>query len=114
MKVSCSLDSRAQGAALSMDGACRAKAVFSRRIGADLQTKGTRYTGSYVGARRGAARLNGTRSGDTINLQVKWPDKVASMQVASLGAGRMRLTTIETNAQTGAPVVTARIEFSRK
>ena len=115
VNVSCNLDSRTQGGtALSMDGACRAKAVFSRQIGADLQAKGTRYTGSYVGANRGAARLSGTRSGETLNLQVKWPDKVAKMQVASLGEGRMRLTTIEKHAETGEQVVTAQIEFSRK
>ena len=112
--VSCNLDSRSNGSVLNMDGACRAKAVFSRRIGVDLQVKGTRYVGSYVGARRGAARLSGTRSGGTLNLQVQWPDRVASMHVASLGTGRMRLVTMETHAQTGKRVTTAQIEFSRK
>jgi hypothetical protein len=95
-----------------MDGACRAKAVFSRRIGVDLQVKGTRYVGSYVGARRGAARLSGTRSGGTLNLRVQWPDRLASMHVASLGTGRMRLVTVETNTQTGKRVTTPQIEFA--
>jgi len=119
MTVSCSLDSRASGSALNMDGACRAKVVFSRRIGADLQATGKRYTGSYIGSRRGTARLSGTRSGNTLNLQVKWPDRgsgprEASMQVASLGTGRMRLVTVETHPQTGKQVVTSRIDFSRR
>ena len=96
-----------------LDGACRATAVFSRRIGVDLHVKGTRNVGSYVGARRGAARLSGTRSGGTLNLQVQWPDRVASMHMASLDAGRMRLVTMETHAQTGKRVTTAQIELSR-
>ena len=112
--VCCNLDSRSNGSVLNMDGACRATAVFSRRIGVDLQVKGTRYVGSYVGARRGTARLSGTRSGETLNLQVRWPDRVASMHVASLGTGRMRLVTEETHTQTGKRVTTAQIEFSRR
>lgn len=119
MNVSCTLDSKASGEALNMDGACRAMAVFSRKIGADLLAAGARYSGSYVGSRRGTARLSGARSGSTINLQVRWPDngsgpRKATMQVASLGAGRMRLVTHEAHPQTGKQVVTAQIEFSRK
>lgn len=119
MNVSCSLDSKASGEALNMDGACQALAIFSRKIGADLLAKGASYTGSYIGSRRGTARLSGARSGSTINLQIRWPDngagpRKASMQVASLGAGRMRLVTREAHPQTGKQVVTAQIEFSRK
>ena len=114
VKVSCNLDSRSNGSVLNMDGACRAKAVFSRRIGVDLKVKGTRYAGSYIGASRGAARLSGTRSGGTLNLQVKWPDRLASMHVASLGTGRMRLVTVETNRSNRREGHDAKIEFSRK
>lgn len=118
LAVSCSLDSRADGAALNLDGACRAKVVFSRRIGVDLQANGGRYTGSYVGSRRGAARLVGTRTGDTLNLQILWPDKgsgsrVASMRLASVGTGHMRIVTIEPHPQSGEKVVTATIELTR-
>jgi hypothetical protein len=115
MKVSCTLDSETNGAAINMDGACRALAIFSRKIGADLQANGPTYTGSYVGSRRGTAQLSGKRSGRTLNLQVKWPGtKKASMQVASLSADRMRLVTREPHPQTGEQVVTAQIDFSRK
>ncbi|HWK67962.1 MAG TPA: hypothetical protein VNS34_23815 [Rhizobiaceae bacterium] len=115
MKVSCTLDSQASGTTINMDGACRALAVFSRKIGADLKANGPRYTGSYVGSRRGTARLSGTRSGRTLNLQVKWPGtREASMQVASLGSDRMRLVTREPHPQTGQQVVTAEIDFNRK
>lgn len=115
MKVSCSLDSQTNGAAINMDGACRALAVFSRKIGADLKANGARYTGSYVGSRRGTAQLSGTRSGRTLNLQVRWPGtRNASMQVASLSDDRMRLVTREPHPETGEQVVTAQIDFSRR
>ncbi len=119
MNVSCTLNSRTDGEEISMQGACRSKVVFTRRIGADLQADGTRYTGSYVGSVRGPARLSGSRYGDTLNLQVTWPARqsarrTARMQVASLGGGRMRLVTSEAHPTTGAQVVTAQIEFSRK
>lgn len=115
MKVSCSLDSQASASAINMDGACRALAVFSRKIGADLKANGASYTGSYVGSRRGTAQLSGKRSGRTLNLQVKWPGtKEASMQVASLSNDRMRLVTREPHPETGEQVVTAQIDFSRK
>ncbi|MDR7220169.1 hypothetical protein [Aminobacter aminovorans] len=118
LAVSCSLDSRADGAALNLAGACRAKVVFSRRIGVDLRANGTRYTGSYVGSRRGAARLVGTRTGATLNLQIIWPDKgtssrVASMRLASVGTGHMQIVTIEPHPQTGEQVITAKIELTR-
>lgn len=119
MNVSCTLDSRADGEEISMQGACRAKVVFSRRIGADLQAVGARYTGSYVGSTRGPARLSGARDGDTLDLRVTWPardtaGRTARMQVASLGSGRMRLVTSEAHPKTGERIVTAQIEFSRK
>lgn len=119
MNVSCTLDSKADGEEISMQGACRAKVVFARRIGADLQADGARYSGTYVGSVRGPARLSGSRDGDTLNLQVTWPAREATqrsarMQVASLGEGRMRLVTSEAHPTTGEQVVTARIEFSRK
>jgi hypothetical protein len=63
---------------------------------------------------RGVAPVAFRASGGTLNLQVRWPDRVASMHVASLGMGRMRLVTVETHAQTGKRVTTAQIEFSRK
>ncbi|MGO4833851.1 hypothetical protein AB4144_16430, partial [Rhizobiaceae sp. 2RAB30] len=40
MNVSCTLNSRADGEEISMQGACRSKVIFTRRIGADLQADG--------------------------------------------------------------------------
>ncbi|WP_286296828.1 hypothetical protein [Aminobacter sp. SS-2016] len=116
--VVCTLRSRSKGASLNLDGNCRAKIVFSRRIGVDLRAEGARYSGTYVGSRRGAASLAGRRSGDTVTLQINWPDRgsgarVATMQVASRIAGKMRIVTVERHPQTGNRVVTADIAFSR-
>jgi hypothetical protein len=98
-----------------MAGDCQAMAVFSRQIGAELQASGTNYSGTYIGSRRGAASLAGKRSGDTINLKVDWPgERIASMEVASVGEGRMRLTTVEQHPETGEQVVTAQIDFQRQ
>lgn len=119
VSVSCSLDTEAEGEALTMDGSCRTMVVFSRRIGADLRADGVRYRGSYTGSPRGTATLAGTRAGGTIVLDVLWPGGAAgtppaTMQVASLGEGRMRLVTVEPHPETGENVVTARLEFSRR
>jgi hypothetical protein len=116
--VTCTLNSHSTGTTLTLDGNCRARIVFSRRIGVDLRAQGSTYTGSYTGSKRGAARLLGKRSGDTLSLQIKWPDhgegaRVASMQLSSARLGEMRIVTTEQHPQTGARVVTANIEFSR-
>jgi hypothetical protein len=118
VSVRCSLNSRTIGGVLNLDGTCRAKVILSRRIGIDLRAKGPNYTGSYVGSTRGAASLSGRRSGDTLNLQIKWPDRgsgprVASMQLVSSRLGEMRVVTTERHPQTGARIVTANIGFSR-
>lgn len=116
--VSCDLQSTAEGGALSMNGTCRAMIIASRRIGAEIRADGASYTGSYVGGGSGTAGLSGQRSGETINFAINWAkdvngDRRAEMQVASLGEGRMRLRTIDTDPQTGAAVVTSDIELQR-
>ena len=116
--VVCSLHSRSKGASLNLDGICRARIVFSRRIGVDLSADGSHYSGTYVGSRRGAASLAGSRSGNTLNLSISWPDRgaggrVATMQLASRNAGEMRIVTSERHPRTGSSIVTADIAFSR-
>ena len=119
VSVRCSLNSHTVGSVLNLDGTCRANVILSRHIGIDLRAKGSNYTGSYVGSTRGAASLSGRRNGDTLNLQIKWPDRgsgprVASMQLASSRPGEMRVITTERHPRTGARIVTASIDFSRQ
>lgn len=116
MNVSCSLQSEANGASLSMDGTCRAMAIFSRAIGAQLQTQGSSYSGTYVGSNRGPASLSGSRAGNRIELDLAWPNtgREADMQVETLGEGAMRLVTLEAHPETGERIVTAQLEFTRR
>lgn len=118
VNVRCSLTSNAEDEALSMDGTCRAMVIASRRIAADIMAADGAYQGTYVGAGSGTASLSGTRSGDTINLAIRWArevngDRQAKMEVASLGDGRMRLRTIDVDPATGNSVVTSNIDLVR-
>ncbi len=118
MNVTCTFSSDTTDASLSLNGNCRALAVFSRAIKADLKTTGGNYRGSYVGAGTGTAGLNGKRSGNSINLGIKWAkevngDRVAQMTIEKVGANGMRLTTIDKHPQTGASIVTSQITLKR-
>lgn len=118
VSVSCSLRSRAEGEALSMNGTCRAMILASRRIAADIRAAGGSYSGSYSGGGKAMAALAGRRSGNTLNLAIRWSrningDRQAQMEVASLGDGRMRLRTIDTHPTSGKRIVTSDIELTR-
>ncbi|MDP3897546.1 MAG: hypothetical protein Q8Q62_12800 [Mesorhizobium sp.] len=118
MNVTCTFASDTTDASLSLDGKCRALAVFSRAISADLKTTGGNYRGSYVGAGTGTAGLNGSRSGNSINLGIKWAkevngDRVAQMTIEKMGENGMRLTTTDQHPETGASIVTSQITLTR-
>ncbi len=117
-KVACNLKSKAQAGELSMGGACRAMAIASRRIGAEIKAEGTLYSGVYTGAEGKTSLLSGRRSGNTLSLAIRWAqevngDRKARMEIASLANGRMRLRTIDTDPGTGKTVVTSDIELVR-
>jgi hypothetical protein len=118
MKVSCKLETDTTASSLSLDGKCTSLAVFSRTIGADLTVQGTHYSGSYVGAGTGTAGLSGNRSGNAINLGIRWAkdvngDRAAKMTIEKVGATGMRLITTDTHPTTGESIVTSRIELRR-
>jgi hypothetical protein len=116
--VSCNFSSNATGKSLSLEGNCTGLVIFSRAITADLVTNGGRYTGSYVGAGTGTANLAGSRAGNSINLAIRWAkevngDRKAQMKIEKVGADGMRLTTVDTNPDTGKSVVTSQINLRR-
>ncbi len=113
--VDCKLSSVAASESLSMDGSCNAMIVMSRAIGADLNVNGTSYSGTYTGAARGTATQAGSRSGETVNLQVAWPEsgRAATMQLSAAG-GSMRIVTTEAHPDTGEAIVTAQLSFQRR
>ncbi|MGE0500002.1 MAG: hypothetical protein AB7I79_12170 [Rhizobiaceae bacterium] len=118
IKVNCTFQSDATDTALSLDGNCRGLLIVSRAIGADLRADGARYAGSYVGAGTGTAGLNGSRSGNAINLDVRWAkevngDRLARLTVQKIGDDGMRLTTVDVDPDTGKNVVTSEINLRR-
>jgi hypothetical protein len=119
VKVTCNFESGSTETTLKLDGNCRGLVVISRAISADLTIAGGRYSGSYVGAGTGTAGLTGKRTGNKINLGIRWAkevngDRTANMSIEQVGAQGMSLTTVDTDPETGKSVVTSRIDLRRK
>lgn len=118
VNVSCTFKSNATSTSLSLDGNCRGLVMVTRAISADLTSSGAKYSGTYVGSRTGPAKLNGSRSGNAINLGIRWAkavngDRKAQMKVEKRGENGMRLTVTDTDPKTGRSVVTSRIDLQR-
>ena len=116
--VSCSFKSNATSTSLSLDGNCRGLVVVTRAISANLKVTGAKYSGVYVGSRTGPAQLNGSRSGNAINLGIRWAqevngDRKARMTVEKRGENGIRLTVTDTDPKTGKSVVTSQINLTR-
>ncbi len=119
IKVTCNFESGSTETTLQLDGNCRGLLVVSRAISADLTISDGRYTGSYIGAGSGTAGLNGKRTGDTINLGIRWAkeingDRTANMSIEKVGAQGLSLTTVDKDPETGKRVITSRIDLRRK
>lgn len=119
INVTCKFQSGATETSLTLDGNCRGLVIVSRAISADLKIKDGEYSGSYVGAGTGTARLSGMRNGDTINLGIHWAknvngDRSANMSIEKVGDKGMRLITVDTDAATGKSVVTSQINLRRQ
>ncbi|TIW77328.1 MAG: hypothetical protein E5V51_27765, partial [Mesorhizobium sp.] len=72
----------------------------------------------YVGSRTGPAQLNGNRSGNAINLAIRWTkevngDRTAQLTVQKNGADGIVLTVVDRDPKTGKSVVTSRIDLRR-
>lgn len=118
IKVNCKLSSDTSATSISLDGTCTGLVIFSRAIAADLKVTGASYSGSYVGAGTGTAGLIGKRSGNTINLGIRWAkevngDRAARMTIAKVGENGMRLTTTDIDPKTGKSVVTSQLNLTR-
>jgi len=118
INVNCTFSTDTSDTSLSLDGKCRGLVIVSRAISADLTASGTSYKGSYTGAGTGVAGLSGTRSGDAINLGIRWAkevngDRTAQMTVEKVGENGLRLTTVDEDPTSGERVVTSRIDLRR-
>lgn len=118
VSVSCTFKSDATSSSLSLDGNCRGLVLVTRSISARLKTSGAKYSGVYVGSRTGPAQLNGSRSGNAINLAIRWAklvngDRSALLTVEKRGANGIVLTVTDRDPKTGKNVVTSRIDLKR-
>ncbi|TPK94900.1 hypothetical protein FJ934_13515 [Mesorhizobium sp. B2-4-12] len=118
VSVSCTFKSDSTSSSLSLDGNCRGLILMSRAISAHLKTSGTRYSGVYVGSRTGPAQLNGSRSGNAINLAIRWAkpvngNSVSQLTVEKKGTDGILLTVTDHDPKTGKNVVTSRIDLKR-
>jgi hypothetical protein len=119
IKLDCSFQSTAKGEALSMNGKCRGLLVVSRAVSAQLTANGNRYAGRYIGPSGGVSALNGGRSGDAINLSVRWSriingDRNADMVIQRVGANAIRIRTTDRDPASGQQVITSEINLRRQ
>ena len=95
---------------VTIEGSCNIS-ILSVRIAADIayDPKSGRYSGTYIGADVGPARVTGTRSGDAVNLKITWPkpvngDTKGRMIIQNSGGGNLKITTFD-NLVVGGPEV---------
>ena len=91
--VKCTVSGDATENTVNLDGTCRAMAIVTRKIGADLKVSpdGT-YSGIYTGSKIGPAQIKGRREGNQVVLTVHWPkpvngDQKATMIISNNGKG---------------------------
>lgn len=118
LNVSCDFETKAAGTSLAMKGSCRGLVVVRRTVSADIWANGPRYSGTYLGPSGVPSRLSGTRTGNSIDLAVRWGreingDRSAQMTIEKVGGNRLRLRTTDKDLKTGTDVVTSDIRLSR-
>jgi hypothetical protein len=118
INVTCTFESTSSGPSLRMNGNCRGFVVVRRAISADLKANGSRYSGNYVGPSGVPSALSGSRSGNSINLGIRWNrdingDRAASMTITKVGNNGLRLRTTDKDGARGPTVVTADIRLTR-
>jgi hypothetical protein len=117
--VRCKFKSSAGVQSLSLNGSCTGLLVISRKIGADIQVTGKRYSGTYLGAGTGPASLKGKRLGNSLAFNVRWAknvngDRDAMLTVQKTGDQGMTLMTTDRDPATGKIVTTSEIRLKRQ
>jgi hypothetical protein len=97
-RVQCTLTGLPSANGVTMTGKCGTLILF-RRIRAEISydPASGRYSGVYVGANIGAAKLSGRRRGDAVTLTITWPkpvngDTQATMAIRNSGDGKLTIT----------------------
>jgi hypothetical protein len=96
-QVKCTLTGRPSADGVTISGQCGA-AIFSREVSAEIRLDPATgaYTGTYVGASAGPAKLWGRRRGDQVVLTITWPkpvngDTKATMTIRNAGDGKLAI-----------------------
>lgn len=116
LNVSCQVTGRQEGDQMSIAGRCRAALIFTRAIGADVESRSGQFVGTYVGSTIGAAQLAGRKSGDSIRLNMTWPEPVNGDRTATMiltNDGNGSFTMVVADKIDGRTVETTRVNFSR-
>ncbi|WP_349435509.1 hypothetical protein [Pararhizobium sp. A13] len=118
LNVLCDFETKAAGTSLAMTGSCRGLVVVRRTVSADIQAIGVRYSGTYLGPSGVPSTLSGTRTGNSIDLAVRWGrvtngDRFAQMTIEKVGGNHLRLRTTDKDLKTGTDVVTSDIRLTR-
>ena len=120
LKVKCNLTGTHTATHLTLSGACRTLAVFSRSIGADISYDPATgaYSGTYTGASVGPARLVGHRKGNGVDFDVTWPkpvdgDDKATMQIRNAGKGKFAIRIFDAPAPGGTPEKMVSLKMAR-
>ena len=94
--------------------------ILFRRIRAELsydQASG-QYSGVYVGANIGVAKLSGRRRGDAVTLTITWPkpvngDTQATMAIRNSGNGELTITVTDELRPGGPKAEVTRLALSQ-
>ena len=120
LTVTCSMAGSHEATHLVLQGSCRALLLFTRKIGADIRyDPATKvYSGTYIGARVGPAKLVGKNAGgDTVRFDVTWPkpidgDTAAEMVIRNAGTGQYSIEILDAPSPGAAPVRTVAITMT--
>ena len=117
--VDCAFKSSATENSLRLDGLCRALLVITKAVTAKLDLNEGAYSGTYIGARTGPAGLQGTRTGNSINLKISWAgevngDTMASMAINKTGENTMILEISDIDPGSGENITTSRFHLTRQ
>ena len=119
VNVQCDFKTASHSQRFDLTGDCRALLVVKKLIAANLTVSNNRYFGTYIGARTGIARLSGKRSGDSIDLKIKWAgtvngDTMATMHIRKENADNLELIITDLDPRSGNRQVTSRFKLARK
>jgi hypothetical protein len=112
IQVSCQATGQPGENQVAIEGSCSI-AIASMRIAADIAYDPAtgHYSGTYVGAKVGPARVSGKRSGNVVQLTVNWPAPVngqmkARLVIENSGGGQLRIRLNEFVAPGGREMTT--------